>query len=144
MEAVGQDLTQVAPNRRVLLLPHCLRPSETCLGKYTKEGLQCPEDCLEKCVIHRFRQEALRLGYAGVCVAAGGAMALRFVKQHQPRGIVAVACAQELALGVEGVKQMSQEGLDPAIIIIPLHKDGCIDTEVDAQEVLRTINLMPK
>lgn len=143
MEQVDQErLAQIEPARRVLLLPHCLRPSQSCPGKYTRDGLQCPQDCAQECVIRRFREEARRLGYDGVCVAAGGAMALRFIRGHSPLGIVAVACAKELALGVEGVKEMAQEQPQlPAIVIVPLHRDGCVDTEVDAEEVVRAINL---
>ncbi len=141
MQVIGQDIARVALERRVLLLPHCLRPSEACPGKYTKSGLNCPADCPEKCVIKAFRQEAERLGYAGVCVAAGGAMALRFVKEHQPLGVIAVACPKELSMGVDAVKQMDLEGLDPTVTLICLLKDGCVDTEVDVEEVMRTLNL---
>jgi hypothetical protein len=93
------------------------------------------------CVVGRLRRLALSLGYKGVCIAAGGKMALRFVAQQHPRGIVAIACAKELQEGVEGVRAMGNNGSEVAsITVIPLVRDGCIDTEVDesaAVEALR-------
>ena len=137
-----EKLSQIDPADRVMLLSYCLRPSQTCPGKMNSQGLECPEDCAEDCVLGRLRRMALALGYKGVCIAAGGRMALRFVKEQQPRGIVAVACPKELAEGVDGVRQMATDERQlPTIAVIPLTKDGCVDTEVDeglAREVLST------
>lgn len=139
---VAQRLSQVAPAQRVLLLSHCLRPSQTCPGKFNKQGLTCPQDCSEDCLLARFKDLASKLGYKGVCIAAGGAMALRFVKEYNPEGIVAVACNKELAEGVEGVKKMAgDERKAPPILLIPLLSDGCVDTEVDEERVLQAIAL---
>jgi hypothetical protein len=67
-------------------------------------------------------------------------MALKFVREMRPRGIVAVACAKELAEGIEAVGNGSGHGEDaPAIVVVPLLKDGCRDTEVDIEQGLRTL-----
>jgi len=133
-----EGLSRIPPGERVLLLSHCLRPSGSCPGKFSRDGLECPEACPEACLLKEFRETASRLGYKGVCIAAGGAMAVNFVKKHRPRGIVAVACSRELEEGVERVMRM---GLPepPVIVVVPLLRDGCIDTEVDAPSVLRAI-----
>ncbi len=138
------EFARIDPADRVLLLPQCLRPNGNCPGKFAKTGLTCPEDCTQPCVISTFRQEATRLGYRGVCVAAGGKMALSFVKEAGARGIVAVACQEELRMGVDAVLRMDQyqEGR-PAILVVPLLKDGCAETEVNAGLVIRAINLRP-
>lgn len=129
---------------RVLLLSHCLRPSQTCPGKFSREGLNCPAGCQEDCVIHRLRDIALKLGYKGVCIAAGGAMAVRYVKEHRPKGIVAVACNKELEEGVEAVGKLADgEDETPAVVTVPLLKDGCVDTEVDTDQVIRALNISP-
>jgi hypothetical protein len=129
------DLSQM-----VLLLPHCLRPSQTCPGKFDKKGLICPEDCSEDCILKRLKDAALQMGYKGVCIAAGGAMALRFIEEHNPLGIVAVACDKELTKGVEGVEGMIKDEQEaPTIMIIPLLRDGCVDTEVEEDQVLKVI-----
>lgn len=138
--SIEEELSGVDTSERVLLLAQCLRPSQTCPGKFDKKGLVCPEDCGEDCVLRRFKEFASRLGYKGVCIAAGGAMALRFVKEHNPRGIVAVACEKELAEGIQGVKEMAKDRREvPVIMVIPLLRDGCVDTEVDEEQVLKAI-----
>ena len=139
-DSVVERLSGIAPAERVLLLSHCLRPSQTCPGKFDKKGLNCPADCSEDCVIKRFKEAAMKLGYKGVCIAAGGAMALRFVKEHNPKAIVAVACDKELGEGVEGVKKMAEGMAEmPAIVVVPLLSDGCVDTEVDEALVQEAI-----
>lgn len=141
MALLQEQLKGVAPADRVLLLSHCLRPSQTCPAKFTKQGLECPENCSEDCMLLRFRREAQRCGYKGVCIAAGGAMALRFVKEKRPKGIVAVACYKELEAGVDGVNSLTQELNElPAITVVPLSKDGCVDCEVDEGQVIAAIN----
>jgi hypothetical protein len=53
--------------------------------------------------------------------------------------VVAVACEKELAEGVEGVKALAKVNLTPLTVIIPLVKDGCVDTEVDVVKALEII-----
>jgi len=143
---VDQTLERFAatdPAERVLLLSTCLRPSETCPGKMQKQGMVCPPDCHEPCVLGRLQQAAQQLGYKGVCIAAGGAMALRFVADQAPRGIVAVACHKELAEGIEAVQAMSRDpaASPPAIVTVPLLTDGCVNTQVDENLVLQMLGV---
>lgn len=134
------ELSQIDPSQRVLLLSHCMRPSQTCPGKFNKQGLICPEDCTEDCAIRRLREAASNMGYKGTCIAAGGAMALRFVKENNPEGIIAIACDKELAEGVEGVSEMVKEKQEvPVIVTIPLLTDGCVDTTCDEEYALKAI-----
>jgi hypothetical protein len=137
-----QRLAAVPPSERVLLLPHCLRDSQRCRADNTKHGLAC-KGCSPDCTIHRLRREALELGYSEVCVAPGGTLVLEFLAQRKPRGIVAVACYKELEMGLEAVTKMEQEPdwEMPAAVIVPLSKDGCVDTEVDVERVLEVICL---
>ncbi len=135
-----ERLAAVPPSERILLLPHCLRDSQRCQADNTKHGLAC-KGCLPDCAIHRLRREALKLGYSEVCVAPGGTLVLEFLAQRKPRGIVAVACYKELEMGLEAVTKMGQEPdwEMPAAVIVPLSKDGCVDTEVDVEHVLEVI-----
>ncbi len=142
MSEIEDRLAKVSPAERVLLLSHCLRPSQTCPGKLNKRGLVCPDDCQEDCVVGRLRRAALAAGYKGVCIASGGAMALKYVAELSPRGIVAVACSKELAEGVEAVHSMAANpGEAPPIVVVPLTRDGCVDTEVDEAQALAAIAL---
>jgi hypothetical protein len=140
---VEETLSQIDPSQRVLLLSHCQRPSQTCPGKFNKQGLQCPPDCKEECNLARMKNAALKLGYLGVCIAAGGAQALRFVKDNNPRGIVAIACHKELDEGIAAVKELSDSDTSkyPPIVIVPLLRDGCVDTEVDMEQAMKAISL---
>ncbi|MGY4707078.1 DUF116 domain-containing protein [Candidatus Bipolaricaulota sp. J31] len=137
-----EAFSRVPVGERVLLLPHCLRPSDSCPGKVTRDGLQCLPDCPHRgtCAIGRLRDEAERLGYKGICVAPGGALAIRFVKETVPKGILAIACHKELLEGVQAVEEIP-EGEKPVILTLPLLKDGCVDTEVDVEEALRLLRL---
>jgi len=71
------------------------------------------------------------LGYKAVCVAPGGALALRFVRETSPRAVVAIACGKELAEGEEAVRSLPEPR--PEVFVLPLSRDGCVDTEVDLQ-----------
>ena len=133
-----EQLSQISPSERILLLPHCLRHSNTCKAKYNQEGLQCIR-CNPECSINRLSAAALECGYKGICVAPGGKLAIKFVKKQQPQAIVAIACDKELEEGVQGVKELSDNMVVPVTVIIPLLKDGCIDTEVDELAALEVI-----
>lgn len=142
MASAEEWLSLIHPSQRILLLPHCLRPSQTCPGKYSKRGLECLEDCTEDCTIGRLRRTALSLGYKGVCIAPGGRLAVKYVKEKSPKAIVAVACQKELEEGIHGVRELSEnDKLAPLMVIIPLVKDGCVDTEVDEKQALKMITL---
>ncbi|MCL5072497.1 MAG: DUF116 domain-containing protein [Actinobacteria bacterium] len=121
---------------RVLLISHCLRNSKSCKAQMSKTGLQCRDDCPNPCSIGQLRKLAERKGYKGVCIAPGGSMAIKYVAEKQPRGIVAIACNKELTEGIEAIRELKNKskfnGKDmPVIKTIPLTKDGCINTETD-------------
>ncbi len=137
MNELLERISRIPPSGRILLLPHCLRQSKTCKATYNEEGLQCAK-CNVDCSINRLRGAALNFGYKGVCVAPGSKLAIKYVKEKQPAGIIAIACDKELGEGVQAIKELGNES-SPVIIIIPLIKDGCIDTAVDYNEALKAI-----
>jgi uncharacterized protein len=135
-----EQLARIDPSERILLLPHCLRKSKNCQATYNQQGLQCAR-CNPECSVNKLTSAANKYGYKGVCVAPGGRLALKFVRENRPQAVVAVACDKELSEGVQGVKELAADNIVPVMIIIPLVKDGCVDTEVDdheAQNVIRT------
>ena len=137
------DVASVPFPKRVLLLPHCLRPSQDCPGKMTRQGMDCSGCTLAECAVYRLRAVAEEAGYAGVCVAPGGRLAIRFLEHRQPSGVVAIACDKELEEGLEAIDQMDWESAKPAVVTVPLSEDGCVDTEVDfaeAQAVILSCN----
>jgi squalene-hopene/tetraprenyl-beta-curcumene cyclase len=139
LEHPEQLVAQVPPGERILLLPHCLRRSAVCAAKQSEQGLQCVS-CTPTCPINQLRRKALDLGYRNVCVVSGGRMALKCVTESKPSAVVAVACPKELAKGVEEVKELATEDSPSLpVAIIPLTKDGCVDTEVDIEQALRVV-----
>jgi uncharacterized protein len=134
-----ERLSGINPSDRILLLPHCLRKSNTCKAKYDKHGLQCME-CNPDCSINKLRKAALNFGYGGICVAPGGHLAVNFVKEISPKAIVAVACDKELEEGVEAVGKLVNNSTAPVVVIIPLERDGCLDTEVDDDMAIEVIS----
>jgi len=139
MDKTLQQFSQIPPSERVLLLPHCLRRSKTCKATYDVEGLQCAK-CDASCSVNRLKEAALKNGYKGLCVAPGGKLAIKYVKTKQPNAVLAVACDKELMEGVQAIKGLDSK-TSPTIVIIPLIKDGCIDTTVDQEEALKIINI---
>jgi len=141
-QATLTDLAAVSANERVLLLPHCLRRSDRCQARNDRElGLLC-QDCDETCAIHILRTAAQEQGYLGVCIAPGGTLAARYVKERKPRGLVAVACDKEIDLGLQALSEMLTNGdlpLAPITLFVKLSRDGCVDTEVDVTEALAAI-----
>jgi hypothetical protein len=134
-------MSRIPPAQRVLLVSHCLRRSSGCHAVQGEWGLEC-RHCTESCAVHRLSEAARRLGYKGVCIAPGGSMALSYVRRIQPQGIVAVACRKELEQGIQAVNgAASFFASRPAILAVPLTKDGCVDTEVDVPRALQTIEL---
>ena len=133
-----KELASIAPSDRVLLLPHCLRQTGNCRATYDSRGLLCA-GCSPDCYVNILHNAALELGYRGVCVAPGGRLAVKFVREQQPKAVVAVACEKELQEGIQGVKALAGLEVTPLIIVIPLLKDGCVDTAVDVKEALSII-----
>jgi|WetSurMetagenome_2_1015567.scaffolds.fasta_scaffold634317_1 hypothetical protein len=139
---IGVDISElktIPAGERVLLLPHCLRHSNTCKAKYSSDGLECVE-CNPECAVNCLRSAAIKLGYKGVCVAPGGRLAVNYINNKRPKAIVAVACDKELEEGIGNVNGIAKDDYAPIIVIIPLSRDGCVDTEVDVKAALETIN----
>ncbi len=140
MDDIFEQLKRIRVDQRVLLLPHCLRQSSTCKAKYDKQGLQCSH-CNPDCAVNVLTANAARSGYKGICVAPGGRLAVNFVRENKPQAVVAVACAKELDEGIQGIMRQSEGKTPPVIVVIPLSKDGCVDTEVDIEKAVEIINL---
>ncbi len=136
------ELAEIPHGRRMLLLPHCLRPSEGCPGKMTRQGLICDGCTRTDCKIQPIREAAIAAGYQSICIAPGGRLAVRCVAEARPGGIVAVACDKELREGVAAVQSLDWSDWDqdiPPIYQIPLSRDGCVETDVDVALAIETI-----
>jgi hypothetical protein len=123
------EFVNIPKDQRVLFLPHCLRAAEKCKGKYTSEGITC-RHCQKECRVHLITTEAEKLGYK-CFIVHGGAMVFNIAKKYKPKGVVAVACFNELK---EGAARSSGDYNVP-FQLVPLLKDGCVNTDVDVESV---------
>ena len=110
-------------NRRLLLLPQCLRNTEHCSASIDELGLVC-EHC-GQCAIHDMQSVAESLGYV-VLVAEGSPVVMSLVASGQIEGVIGVSCLDML----ERVFPYMEAGAIPGMAI-PLLCDGCDSTALD-------------
>jgi len=121
-------------NKRLLFLPHCLRNSKECKANYNEEGLQCL-GC-GKCKISVLKNEAEKLGYAGVFVCPGGSIVLELINKYKPQAVLGVCCYKEAILAFDSLKDTN---VAPQAVL--LTRAGCINTDVNVDEVIEKMRL---
>lgn len=128
-----EQLAQVPYERRLLLLPKCLRVESKCPAPFDEFGLLCKQCGL--CSIQDLTLEAERLGYA-VLVAEGSAIVMSLVQTGKIEAIVGVSCLSVLERAFPYMEAAAIPG-----VAIPLLQDDCIDTNVDLDWVWEYIHL---
>lgn len=126
-------LARIPYDRRLLLLPKCLRVEEKCPAPFDEFGLLCKECGL--CSIQDLSVEAERLGYA-VLVAEGSAIVRQLIETGKIEAIVGVSCLNVLERSFPHVEAAAI----PAVAI-PLLQDDCANTTVDLDWVWEYIHL---
>ena len=132
-ESWRDALAAVPFERRLLLMPKCLRVENRCPAPFDEFGLLCKQCGL--CSIQDFQAEAERLGYA-VLVAEGSALVMAMVQTGTIEAIVGVSCMSVLEKTFPHV----QAAAIPAVAV-PLLQDDCIDTTIDIDWVWDYIHL---
>jgi geranylgeranyl pyrophosphate synthase len=122
-EAWRETVAAIPYEKRLLLLPNCLRPADECPARFDELGLLC-QQC-GRCVIGELKGQAERLGYA-VLIAEGSPVVMSLIETGQVEGIVGVSCLSVL----ERVFPYMEAGAVPGVAI-PLLRDGCANTSVD-------------
>src|SRR5512145_1805374 len=128
-----ETLASVPYERRLLLLPKCLRIEAKCPAPFDEFGLLCKQCGL--CTIQDLQNEAERLGYA-VLVAEGSAIVMALIQTGQIEAIVGVSCISVLERAFPYMEAAAIPG-----VAIPLLQDDCIDTTVDLDWVWEYIHL---
>ncbi len=118
------ELASIPYERRLLLLPQCLREIDQCRAQKDEYGFLCRQ--CGSCLIGDFQKEAERLGYA-VLVAEGSPVVMSLIAGGQVEAVIGVGCLEVL----EGVFPYIEAGAVPAIAV-PLLNDGCRKTSIDA------------
>jgi len=132
-EAWRPQVAGIGFDRRLLLLPQCLRHPTECQGEIDELGLACAR--CGRCPIAGLQAEAERLGYA-VLVAEGSPVVMSLIESGQVRGVIGVSCISVL----ERVFPYMEAGAVPGVAI-PLLRDGCSETAVDLDWVRQAIRL---
>ncbi len=132
-ESWRDSLASVPFEKRLLLMPKCLREENRCPAPFDEFGLLCKQCGL--CSIQDFQAEAERLGYA-VLVAEGSTLVMAMIQTGQIEAIVGISCMPVLEKTFPHV----QSAAVPAVAV-PLLQDDCIDTAVDVDWVWDYIHL---
>jgi geranylgeranyl pyrophosphate synthase len=128
-----ETLATVPFERRLLLLPKCLRVESKCPAPFDEFGLLCKQCGL--CSIQDLQTEAERLGYA-VLVAEGSAIVMSLIQTGKIEAIVGVSCLSVLERAFPYMEAAAVPG-----VAIPLLQDDCIDTTVDLDWIWDYIHL---
>ena len=128
-----EALAAVPYERRLLLLPKCMRVEEHCPAPFDELGLLCKKCGM--CSIEDLQEEAERMGYA-VLVAEGSPIVMAIIEAGQIEAIVGVSCLHVL----EKVYGYMEAAAIPGIAI-PLLQDDCLDTNVDLDWVWDSVHL---
>jgi geranylgeranyl diphosphate synthase type II len=128
-----ESLASIPFERRLLLLPKCLRVESKCPAPFDEFGLLCKSCGL--CSIQDLQVEAERLGYA-VLVAEGSAIVMSLIQTGKIEAIVGVSCLPVLEKSFPYMEAAAIPG-----VAIPLLQDDCIDTNVDLDWVWDYIHL---
>ena len=131
-ESWRDTLAQVPFDRRLLLVPKCLRVEEKCPAPFDEFGLLC-KDC-GLCSIQDLTIEAERLGYA-VLVAEGSAIVTKMIETGRIEAIVGVSCLNVLEKCFPHMEAVAIPGM-----AIPLLQDDCVNTNVDLDWVWDVIH----
>ncbi len=129
---IWRDTVKATPyNRRLLLLPQCLKNTSSCRAILDELGLICA-GC-KSCLIDEVLTVAEGLGYATL-VAEGTTVAIGLVEEGAIDAVIGVSCMSVLQSAFEPVSEAAVP-----VIGIPLLYEGCKDTQVDKSWVLDEI-----
>src|ERR1700752_44836 len=132
-ESWRDALATIPYERRLLLMPKCLRVEARCPAPFDEFGLLCKKCGL--CSIQDLQEEAERLGYA-VLVAEGSAIVTSIIQTGKIDAIVGVSCLSVLEKAFPFMEAAAVPG-----IAIPLLQDDCKDTTVDIDWVWDVVHL---
>lgn len=129
-EFVISNAANEAPEKLLLLLPHCIQASN-CPHRLIYTLDNCA-NC-GKCQIGALRSLAARNGFK-MAIASGGTIARRIVEEFRPAAIVAVACERDLTSGIQDCYPI------PVFGVLNLRPHGpCRDTVAPEKELIHAL-----
>ncbi|MDD4870218.1 MAG: polyprenyl synthetase family protein [Kiritimatiellae bacterium] len=131
---VWRDTMAAIPfERRILLLPKCLRSVGECQAEIDEFGLLCKE--CGRCPIGKLQAEAEDLGYV-VLIAEGATVVTKLLESGKVDAVIGVSCMETLE---RSFPHMAADAIPG--IAIPLFMDGCVNTKVDLDWVRDALRL---
>ena len=135
-------VASIPHERRLLLLPKCLRNAANCKGEMDDLGLLC-HNC-GRCVIPDLQQLADSHGMLSM-VAEGFTSVIELIRQHVVDAVIGVSCIDSLEKAFPLLVSHAVPG-----VAIALNDGGCYNTHVDTdyvaellpQRVDRTLDLL--
>lgn len=127
------QIKSIPYDRRLFLLPHCLKHAAGCPADYDEFGLDC-KTC-GACSIADFRGMAEEMGYK-VLVAEGSPIVLKIIVSGYVDAIVGVACLNVLEKAID---KILLAGIP--CLAVPLLSSDCRNTSVDEQWVLEMLKV---
>ncbi|MEM6688831.1 MAG: polyprenyl synthetase family protein [Planctomycetota bacterium] len=127
------QLASVPYERRLFLLPHCLKHAEGCPAEYDQFGLNCKE--CGACSIADYRGLAEDLGYR-VLVAEGSPVVMKIIVGGYVDAVIGVACLNVLEKAIDKVLLA---GIP--CMAVPLLSSDCRNTKVDPDWVVDMIRV---
>lgn len=128
-----KEVADIPFDRRVLLLPKCVRNSESCKASIDELGLLCAQ--CGGCKLDNYIQQAETLGYHVIVSEGTGAVSV-LLQSGQIECVVGVAC-------LDSFERSFPLTLQQAIpsIAIPLFNSDCKDSKVDESWLMEVLQL---
>ncbi len=118
-------------DRRIFLLPQCLRNVSLCKAQQDELGLLCSE--CGSCSISGFLREAENLGYVAL-VTEGTTITTRLIESGKVDAVIGVGCMEVLQKMFASVSKFSIPSIG-----IPLITCGCVETSADTEWIKQEI-----
>jgi len=132
--AFWRDQVAAVPHdRRLLLLPRCLRNAELCTAEINEAGLLC-RDC-GACCLSGLRADAQRRG-CKVLIAEGSPAVMKIILGGYADALLGVACLDVLESTLD---KILLSGIP--CMAVPLLRSGCRNTATDEDWIRRMIEL---
>lgn len=130
--AIWQPVVSSVPyNKRILLLPQCMKNSQSCHAAEDEFGLLC--SACGNCNIAELLNKAEDLGYVTI-VSEGTTVTSRIIESGKADAVIGVGCMEVLQKMNDSVIKFSVPGIG-----IPLLKAGCKDTIADTAWIMEEI-----
>ncbi len=120
-------IRRIPRERRLLLLPFCIRDRDSCSATFDDLGLLC-NDC-GRCLIPTWQKQAEQLGMATL-VAESSSRVAAWVEAGEIEAVIGVSCLDALGKAFPSMNRHAVPGY-----AIPLNCGGCKNTNFDHDEL---------